>query len=62
MQVTSGLEEVNRRNGTIKDITEENIPGVYEDFNLQTERIYRNLLKFSLSFKTCAKESFAFQK
>lgn len=62
MQVTSGLEEVNRRNGTIKDIAEENIPGVYEDFNLQTERVYRNLLKFSPSFKTCPKESFAFQK
>lgn len=61
----SGLEEENRTNGTetvFKDTTEENIPKVNEDFNVQTEKICHNSSKLSINIKTFPKESSEFQK
>ena len=52
--MTNGLYKENRTNGreTVwRDIIEEKISKVNEDFNLKTERIYHNLSKFPVNSK-----------
>lgn len=59
----SGFEEENRINGieiVFKDIIEENIFKVNEDFNVQIEKNCYNLLKLLINIKIFFKEFFEF--